>query len=103
MGSASRSGGRIPEAVRRAVERTFQTTLGSTGLTRERTQEIVDEVVRRAEQSAARAGRYLRFATAEDMRGLRSEIERLTRRIDVLERKLRDREGTDRGGTGGAD
>src|SRR5256885_12853307 len=49
-----------PEAVRRAVERTVQSTVGSAGLTRDRAQEIVDEVVRRAEQSAARAGRGVR-------------------------------------------
>src|SRR3954449_11231358 len=50
----------MPDAVRRAVERTVQSTVGSAGLTRERAQDIVDEVVRRAEHSAAPAGRGVR-------------------------------------------
>ena len=52
----------VPDTVRRAVERTFQSTLGSGGLTRDRAQELVDDVLRHAEAGAARAGRGVREA-----------------------------------------
>ncbi len=106
----------MPDAVRRAVERTVQSTVGSAGLTRDRAQEIVDEVVRRAEQSAARAGRVresvgraghrqaeaaagvgdrlrdaipdIRVVTRDDLNKLRRELERLGKRIDRLEGQL---------------
>lgn len=107
----------MPDAVRRAVERTVQTTVGSAGLTRERAQEIVDEVVRRAEQRAARAGRGvkesveraghrqaeaaagvgdrlrdaipdIRVVTRDDLRKLRLELDRLGKRVERLERQL---------------
>jgi polyhydroxyalkanoate synthesis regulator phasin len=50
----------VPDAVRRAVDRTFQSTLGSAGSTRDRAQDLVDDVLRIAEQGAARAGRSVR-------------------------------------------
>ena len=103
----------VPDAVRRAVERTFQSTLGSGPLTRERAQGLADDVLRRAEESAARAGRgvrkagvrqreaaagvgdRLRDAIAEirsiggdEIGQLRSEVEQLRLRIDELEQKL---------------
>jgi polyhydroxyalkanoate synthesis regulator phasin len=115
--SGPKKAGGVPDAVRRAVERTFQTTLGSSPLTRERAQELADDVLRRAESSAARAGRgvrkagerqrdaavgvgdRLRDAIAEirsiggdEIANLRSEIENLRRRIDALERELGERE-----------
>jgi polyhydroxyalkanoate synthesis regulator phasin len=106
-----------PDAVRRAVERTVHSTVGSAGLTRERAQEIVDEVVRRAEQSAARAGRGvresveragqrraeatagvgdrlreaipdIRVVTREDLTKLRREVTRLGNRVEKLEKEL---------------
>ena len=108
----------MPEAVRRAVKHTWESTLGSTGSTRERAQELVDEVARRAEESARAvrgAGRgvrgvgqkpreaaagvgdrvreaigELRFASADDVERLRSEIERLGERLDEVERRLGD-------------
>jgi polyhydroxyalkanoate synthesis regulator phasin len=107
----------MPDAVRRAVERTVHSTVGSAGLTRDRAQEIVDEVVRRAEQSAARARRGvrdsvgkagqrqaeaaagvgdrlrdaipdIRMATRDDLRKLTLELERLGKRVDRLEKQL---------------
>jgi polyhydroxyalkanoate synthesis regulator phasin len=107
----------MPDAVRRAVERTVQSTVGSAGLTRDRAQEIVDEVVRRAEQSAARAGRGvresvgragqrqaeaaagvgdrlrdafpdIRVVTRDELRKLGLEIERLGKRVERLEKQL---------------
>jgi polyhydroxyalkanoate synthesis regulator phasin len=104
----------MSDAVRRAVEKTVQSTVGSAAMTRERAQDLVDDVVRRAEQGAARAGRGvreaghlpaeaaagvgdrlrdaildLRVATREDIRSLGSEIERLAARVDRLEREVR--------------
>ncbi len=107
----------MPDAVRRAVERTVQSTFGSAGMTRDRAQDIVDEVVRRTEQSAARAGRGvresvgkaghrqaeaaagvgdrlreaipdIRVVTRDELSKLRTEIERLRKRVDSLERQL---------------
>jgi polyhydroxyalkanoate synthesis regulator phasin len=105
----------MPDAVRRAVERTVHSTVGSAGLTRERAQDIVDEVVRRAEQSAARAGRGVResveragqrraeaaagvgdrlrdaiprVATRDDVRKLQRAVERLEKRLDELEARV---------------
>ena len=113
MPSGPKKAGAVPDAVRRAVERTFQSTLGSSPLTRERAQELADDVLRRAEESAARAGRgvrqagvrqreaaagvgdRLRDAIAEirsiggdEIGQLRSEVETLRRRVDKLEREL---------------
>jgi polyhydroxyalkanoate synthesis regulator phasin len=102
----------VPEAVRRAVERTFQTTLGSAALTRERAQELADDVLGLAEQRAARAGRGVREAGhrqrevaagvgdrvrdaiaelralgADDVGKLRAELDALRRRVEQLERR----------------
>jgi polyhydroxyalkanoate synthesis regulator phasin len=111
--SGESKGGGVPDAVRRAVARTIQSTLGPAALTRERAQELADEVLRRAEDRAGRArrgvrdaGQKPREAAAEvgdrlrdaiaDLRGpsneeieqLRSEVELLRLRVDQLERKL---------------
>jgi polyhydroxyalkanoate synthesis regulator phasin len=99
--------------VRRAVARTIQSTLGPAALTRERAQELADDVLRRAEDRAARAGRGVREAgqkprhaavaagdrlreaiaelrgpTLDQIEQLRSEIELLRLRVDQLERKI---------------
>ena len=101
------------DAVRRAVERTVHTTVGSAGLTRDRAQEVVDEVVNRAERTAARAGRGVREAgqrpagaaagvsdrvrealhdlrqmTGDEMKELRGAIERLASQVESLESRV---------------
>ncbi|MEX0992441.1 MAG: hypothetical protein WDZ37_00430 [Solirubrobacterales bacterium] len=111
-GKNAHAGG-VPDAVRRAVERTIESTLGSGAQTRERAQDLVDDVLRRAEQGAARATRGvrevtgkqreaasgaggrlrtavqdLRLATGDDVRELRAAVERLDRRVAKLEKKL---------------
>jgi polyhydroxyalkanoate synthesis regulator phasin len=88
-------------------------------MTRERAQDLVDDVVRRAEQGAARAGRGVReagqrqaeaaagvgdrlrdaildrrVATREDIRRLGGEIERLAARVDRLDREIRGLRGS---------
>jgi polyhydroxyalkanoate synthesis regulator phasin len=77
--------GDAADAVRSAVDRTFQATLGQAQVTRERAQELVDEVA-----SAASRVRDvledLRVATGEDVRMLKARIETLERRVDQLER-----------------
>lgn len=102
--------------MRRAVARTIQSTLGPAALTRERAQELADDVLRRAEGRAARAGRGVRDAgqkprdaavaagdrlrdaitelrgpTLDQIEQLRSEVELLRLRVDQLERKLASR------------
>jgi polyhydroxyalkanoate synthesis regulator phasin len=112
MARPAKGAAKLPDALRRAVERTFQSTVGSATLTRERAQELADDVLHRAEESAARAGRGVREAGHrprdaaagvgdrvreligdigsgnEEVVQLREELSRLNRRIDDLERKL---------------
>ncbi len=98
------------DAVRRAVERTIDSTVGSGAQTRGRAQDLVDDVLRRAEKSAQRATRSvrevtdkqreaasgvgeklvaaiqdMRLATGEDLRQLHATVERLDRRVARLE------------------
>ncbi|HWK17621.1 MAG TPA: hypothetical protein VNR66_09245 [Solirubrobacteraceae bacterium] len=83
---ASRRPGDAADTVRSAVDRTFQATLGGAQVTRERAQELVDDVA----QAANRVRDVLddlRVATGEDVRSLRSSIEALERRVSELERK----------------
>jgi polyhydroxyalkanoate synthesis regulator phasin len=113
MARSSKATPGVPDAVRKAVARTIQTTVGPAALTRERAQELADDVLRRAEGGAARAGRgvreagqkprdaasgvgdRLREAVAElrsfgtyESDQLRSELELLKLRVDALERRL---------------
>jgi polyhydroxyalkanoate synthesis regulator phasin len=80
------------EAVRGAVDRTFQATVGQAQVTRERAQELVDEV-------AGAAGRVrealddLRPMTGEDMRALRDQLQALERRVAALEKSRSREEG----------
>lgn len=86
----------VPEAVRRAVERTFASTVGTAGVTRERAQELVDEVVKSAEAGGRRAGELrarlreavtdMRLATGDDIKSLKAEIRKLGQRVAALER-----------------
>jgi polyhydroxyalkanoate synthesis regulator phasin len=112
------------DTVRRAVERTVHSTLGSAGLTRDRAQEVVDEVVNRGQQTAARAGRGVRDAgqrqaeaaagvsdrlrealhdlrviTTDEMKDLRSTIERLANQVESLESRVSAATGLRRPGS----
>jgi polyhydroxyalkanoate synthesis regulator phasin len=78
--------GDAADAVRSAVDRTFQATLGQAQLTRERAQELVDEVAGAASR-VRDVLEDLRVATGEDVRALRARIEELERRVDALERR----------------
>lgn len=81
----------MPDAVRDAVERTVQATIG----TRERAQEAVDEIVRSADTSrravttrVREALEDARPATAEDIKDLRKELRAIGRRLDAIEERL---------------
>ena len=72
------------DAVRSAAVQAFQATAGQAGVTRERAQELADEL-------ASAAGRVigalddLRPATGDDVRALRDELRGLEGRIAALE------------------
>lgn len=73
-----------PDTLRNAVDRTVQATVGQAQVTRERAQELVDEL-------AGTAGRVrealddLRLATGDDVKTLGSRLAALERRVADLE------------------
>ena len=72
------------EAVRSAVERTFQATTEGAAGTQKRTRALVDEVA----HAAARIRETIEdLRILEDVRGLRAEIEGLARRVAALENR----------------
>jgi vacuolar-type H+-ATPase subunit E/Vma4 len=96
----------VSEALRDAVARTLETTVGST---RGRAQEAVDEILRGAEASAGRVRSQVRSAEAgagavrdrvrdaledvrpasvEDLRGVHRELRAIARRLEGIETKL---------------
>jgi polyhydroxyalkanoate synthesis regulator phasin len=85
---------RLPDAVREAVERTIQTTLGGAQQTRGRAQDALDEVVHGAEAGAKTVRKRVRAAadaarpaTYDDIKELRAEVRRLAKRVEALEKK----------------
>ena len=92
----------LPEALRDAVERTVEATLGSAERSRSAASsalddlsETVDDLRRGAEQRLARSRRSVtdaiegrRPATHEDMRELRAELRAIGRRLDAIEERL---------------
>jgi polyhydroxyalkanoate synthesis regulator phasin len=85
----------VPDAVREAVERTIQATVGSAQETRGRGQKAVDDIVKGAEtgveavrdrvRGAIESGRP---ATYEDIRDLRAELRAIGRRLEAIEDRL---------------
>jgi polyhydroxyalkanoate synthesis regulator phasin len=72
------------EAVRSAVERTFQATSEGAGATQKRTRALVDEIA----HAAARVRETIEdLRVLEDVRGLRAEVEALARRVTALENR----------------
>jgi polyhydroxyalkanoate synthesis regulator phasin len=72
------------EAVRNAAVQAFQSTAGQAGLTRERAQDLADEL----SQAAGRligAFDELRPATADDVRAVREQVAALEQRVAALE------------------
>src|ERR687885_2634673 len=89
--SKKKDGGSIPrdpadvvDAVRGAVERTFQATTGGTENARDRGRSLLDEVASAAQRIRES---FDDLRVLEDVRGLRAEIEALSRRVAELEKK----------------
>jgi polyhydroxyalkanoate synthesis regulator phasin len=78
----------LPEALRAAIERTLAATAGQASETRERAQELLDEVARRGQEARERVTRQMRIASGEEVSGLLEQIEALEQRIAALEREL---------------
>jgi hypothetical protein len=85
----------VPDAVRDAVERTIQATVGSAQETRGRGQKAVDDIVKGAETGVGAVRERVRGAiesgrpaTYEDVRDLQAELRRLGRRLDAIEQRL---------------
>jgi polyhydroxyalkanoate synthesis regulator phasin len=92
----------LPDALREAVERTVDATLGSAERSRVSAQSTLDDVVhsvdelrRGAEVRLAKSRRSMteaiegrRPATLEDMRELKAELRRVSRRLDAIEERL---------------
>jgi polyhydroxyalkanoate synthesis regulator phasin len=72
------------DAVRSAAVQAFQATAGQAGITRERAQELADELVSAAGRMIG-ALDELRPATADDLRSLRDDLEALEARVAALE------------------
>jgi polyhydroxyalkanoate synthesis regulator phasin len=92
---AKRPRQQVPDAVRDAVERTIQATVGSAQMTRGRAQEAVDEIVRGAGASADSLRKSVRGAIEErrpasegDVKAIRSELRAIARRLDAIEQRL---------------
>ena len=78
-----RASGRA-DAVRQAAVQAFQSTAGQAGLTRERAQELADEIAQAAGKLIG-AFDELRPATADDVRSVREQGAALERRVAALE------------------
>src|SRR5215210_7567332 len=74
----------VVEAVRGAVERTFQATAGGTEGARDRGRNLLDDVASAAQRIRES---FDDLRVLEDVRGLRAEIEALSRRVAELEKK----------------
>ena len=72
------------EAVRNAAAQAFQSTAGQAGLTRERAQDLADELAQAAGRLIG-AFDELRPATADDVRSLREQVTALEQRVAALE------------------
>jgi polyhydroxyalkanoate synthesis regulator phasin len=85
----------VEEAVRDAVERTVQATIGSAQDSRTRAQQAVDEIVKSAEAGATAVRERVRGAlegqrpaTQDDLRELQKELRAIARRLDAIEKRL---------------
>lgn len=104
MSVARRSGNpkEISDALREAVERTVEATLGSAERSRETAQSALDDLAgsvegirKGAESRLARSRRSVagaiegrRPANYEDIRELKAELRRIGRRLDAIEERL---------------
>src|SRR3954469_9904942 len=86
--AAKKDKGRDPadvvDAVRSAVERTFQATTGSTEGARDRGKSLLDDVAAAAQRIRES---FDDLRVLEDVRGLRAEVDALSRRVAELEKQ----------------
>jgi polyhydroxyalkanoate synthesis regulator phasin len=80
----SRKGTRA-DALRNAVDQTFQVAAGQAQITRERAQELVDDLAQTAGRLRG-ALEDIRPPTGEDVRGVRDRLVALERRVAALEK-----------------
>jgi cell division septum initiation protein DivIVA len=73
----------VVDAVRGAVERTFQATTGGTEGARDRGRSLLDDVASAAQRIRES---FDDLRVLEDVRGMRAEIEALSRRVAELEK-----------------
>jgi polyhydroxyalkanoate synthesis regulator phasin len=78
------TGGSRADAVRTAAAQAVQSAAGQAQLTRERAQDLADELSGAATRVRATLD-DLRPPTAEDVKGLRADLARLEERVDALE------------------
>jgi hypothetical protein len=92
----------LPDALREAVERTVESTLGSAGRSRDAAQGALDDLAgtvddlrRGAEDRLVRSRKAVaevidtrRPATYEDIRDLQKELRAIGRRLDAIEERL---------------
>jgi hypothetical protein len=92
----------VPEALREAVERTVEATLGSADRGREAAQGALDDLagtveelrrgaedrLSRSRRSVAEAIEGRRLATHEDIGELKAELRAIGRRLDAIEARL---------------
>src|SRR5215211_8509210 len=86
----------LPDAVREAVERTVQATVGSARGTRQRAQGAVDELVGSLRGAESNLADRLP-ATRDDIRELKAELRSIGRRLDAIEERLPKRSSAQRG------
>src|SRR3954471_18501189 len=72
------------DAVRSAAVQAFQSTAGQAGITRDRAQDLPDELPQAAGRLIGAFDR-LRPATADDVRSLREQVAALEQRVAALE------------------
>ncbi|HEY6776205.1 MAG TPA: hypothetical protein VI122_06820 [Thermoleophilaceae bacterium] len=92
----------VPEALRDAVERTVEATLGSAGRGRDAAQGALDDLagtveelrrgaedrLSRSRRSVAEAIEGRRLATYDDIGELKAELRAIGRRLDAIEERL---------------
>jgi cell division septum initiation protein DivIVA len=87
--SAKKKDGRDPadvvDAVRGAVERTFQATTGGADGARDRGRSLLDDVASAAQRIRES---FDDLRVLEDVRGLRAEVDALSRRVAELEKQV---------------
>ena len=79
---------RAADSVRSAVERTFEATAGQAQVTRERAQELVDELSG-ATSRVREALDDIRPASGEDLKSLGTRLAELEQRVAALEKGRR--------------